>query len=92
MGKFAMTSLKDRSLSHKGRRTRIGPRVRERVGRANNFGTKADLMTAQYSAEEREEIAELLRILATKRPLIQSPKRSQSALIHDFRDEAASFS
>jgi len=66
MGKFAMTSLKDRSVSHKGRRTRIASRVRKRVNRATNFATKVDLMTAQYSAEELDEIAELLRILAAK--------------------------
>ena len=61
-----MTSLKGRLFSHNGRRTHIAPRVRKRVDRATNFATKVVLMTAQYSAEEREEIAELLRILAAK--------------------------
>jgi hypothetical protein len=63
MGKLAMTSLKGRS---KGWRMRIAPRIRNGVDRTTNFATKVDLMIAQYSAEEREEIAELLRILTAK--------------------------
>jgi hypothetical protein len=61
-----MISLKERSLSHESQRTRIAPLVRRRVDRATIFATKVDLVTAQYPVEEREEIAELLRILAAK--------------------------
>jgi hypothetical protein len=43
-----------------------GDLIRKRVDRATNFATKVDLVTAQYPVEEREEIAELLRILAAK--------------------------
>jgi len=61
-----MPSLKERSVSHNDRRTRIAPLIRKRVDRATNFATQVDLVTAQYPVEEREEIAELLRILAAK--------------------------
>ena len=61
-----MPSLKERPVSHNDQRTRIAPLIRKRVDRATNFATKVDLVTAQYPVEEREEIAELLRILAAK--------------------------
>jgi hypothetical protein len=61
MGKLAMTGLKA-----KGWRTRITPRIRNGVDWTTNFATKVDLMIAKYSAEEREEIGELLRILTEK--------------------------
>jgi hypothetical protein len=61
-----MTSLKEQSVSRNDQRTRIAPLIRKRVDRATNFATKVDLVTAQYPVEEREEIAELLRILAAK--------------------------
>ena len=44
----------------------IAPLICKRVDRATNFATKVDLVTAQYPVEEREEIAELLQILAAK--------------------------
>jgi hypothetical protein len=53
-------------VSHNDQRTRIAPLIRKRVDRATNFATKVDLVTGQYPVEEREEIAELLRILAAK--------------------------
>ena len=58
-----MPSLKERSVSHNDRRTRIAPLIRKRVDRATNFATQVDLVTAQYPVEEREEIAELLQFL-----------------------------
>ena len=61
-----MPSVKERSVSHNYQRTRIDPLIRKRVDRATNFATKVDLVTAQYPVEDREEIAELLRILAAK--------------------------
>lgn len=61
-----MPSLKERSVSHNDQRTRIAPLIRKRVDRAINFAMKVDLVTAQYPIEEREEIAQLLRILAAK--------------------------
>ena len=61
-----MPSVKERSVSHNDQRTRIDPLIRKRVDRATNFATKVDLVTAQYPIEEREEIAQLLRILAAK--------------------------
>ena len=61
-----MPGLKERSVSHNDQQTRIVPLIRKRVDWATNFATKVDLVTAQYPAEEREEIAELLRILAAK--------------------------
>ena len=61
-----MPSLKERSFSHNDQRPRITPLIRKRVDRATNFATKVDLVTAQYPVEDREEIAELLRILAAK--------------------------
>jgi hypothetical protein len=61
-----MTGLKERSVSHNEQRTRIAPLTRTRVDRAANFATKVDPVTAHYPVEEREEIAELLRILAAK--------------------------
>jgi hypothetical protein len=66
MRKFTMPSLKELSVSHNDQRTRIAPLIRKRVDRTANFATKVDLVTAQYPVEEREEIAELLRILAAK--------------------------
>jgi hypothetical protein len=53
------SSLKERTVSHNDRRTRIAPLIRKRVDRATNFATKVDLVTAQYPVEEREEIVEL---------------------------------
>jgi hypothetical protein len=61
-----MPSLKERSVSHNDQRTHIAPLIRKRVDRATNFATKVDLVTAQYPIEERDEIAQLLRILAAK--------------------------
>jgi hypothetical protein len=61
-----MPSVKERSVSHNDQRSRIDPLIRKRVDRATNFATKVDLVTAQYPIEEREEIAQLLRILAAK--------------------------
>ena len=61
-----MPRLKERSVSHNDQRTRIAPLIRKRVDRATNFATKVDLVTAQYPIEKREEIAQLLRILAAK--------------------------
>ena len=61
-----MPSLKERSVSHNDQRTRIAPLIGKRVDRATNFATKVDRVTAQYPIEEREEIAQLLRILAAK--------------------------
>ena len=61
-----MPSLKERSVSHNDQRTRIAPLIRKQVDRAINFAMKVDLVTAQYPIEEREEIAQLLRILAAK--------------------------
>ena len=61
-----MTSLKSDPFSRNDQRTRIAPLIRKRVDRATTFATKVDLVTAQYPVEEREEIAELLRILAAK--------------------------
>ena len=49
--------------SKDGRRSRIGPRAREQ---AEKPVTHADLVLARYPAEEREQIVELLRILARK--------------------------
>jgi hypothetical protein len=66
MRKFTMPSLKERSVSRNDQRTRIAPLIRKRVERATHFVTKVDLVTAQYPVGEREEIAELLRILAAK--------------------------
>jgi hypothetical protein len=67
-----MTGLKERSVSHNDQRTHIAPLIRKRVDGATNFATKVDLVTAQYPVEEREEIAELLRILAAKS---EAPRR-----------------
>jgi hypothetical protein len=61
-----MAGLKTRSFSHEGRLTRIGGDVREQVYRAPDFETKVGLMTAQYPIGEKEEIADLLRILTAK--------------------------
>ena len=61
-----MASLKDQSFSPEGRLARIAPRLRDRVDRAPSFEAKLELVTAQYPVEEREEIAELLRILAAR--------------------------
>ena len=61
-----MPGLKERSVSHNDQQTRIVPLIRKQVDRATNFATKVDLVTAQYPVEDREEIAELLRILAAK--------------------------
>jgi hypothetical protein len=38
----------------------------ERFGRARNRSSRGDLIAAGYSAEEREEIGELVRILSAK--------------------------
>jgi hypothetical protein len=61
-----MAGLKERSFSYPGRATRRAAHVRERASRAPNFEMKVGLITAQYPLEEREEIAELLRILTAK--------------------------
>jgi hypothetical protein len=61
-----MAGLKERSFSYAGRPTRRAAHARERVSRAPNFEMKVGLITAQYPLEEREEIADLLRILAAK--------------------------
>jgi hypothetical protein len=61
-----MAGLKERSFSYAGRPKRRAAHVRERVSRAPNFEMKVGLITAQYPLEEREEIAELLRILTAK--------------------------
>jgi hypothetical protein len=53
-------------VSHNDQRTRIAPLIRKRVDRAINFAMKVDLVTAQYPIEDREEIAQPLRILAAK--------------------------
>jgi hypothetical protein len=61
-----MAGLKEQSFSYAGRPTRRAAHVRERVSRAPNFEMKVGLITAQYPVEKREEIADLLRILAAK--------------------------
>jgi hypothetical protein len=65
-GKLTMTNLKEQLFSNEGRRKRSAASVRERVDRVTDFATKVDLVIAQYPVEEREEIAELLRILTAK--------------------------
>jgi hypothetical protein len=50
-------------LSSNGRRTRTGPRARNP---AVKFVTQADSVLTRYSPEEREQIVELLHILAAK--------------------------
>jgi hypothetical protein len=61
-----MAGLKDRSFSYEGGAARRAVHVREQVSQAPNFEMKVGLITAQYPLEEREEIAELLRILTAK--------------------------
>ncbi len=61
-----MAGSEDTAFSHESRRTRIPARVRRRLDRATSFATKVDLVIAQYSAEARDEIAELISILAAK--------------------------
>jgi hypothetical protein len=61
-----MAGLKERSFSYSGRPTRRAAHVRGRASRAPNFERKVGLITAQYPVEEREEIADLLRILAAR--------------------------
>ena len=61
-----MANLKEQSFSPEGRLARIAPRVRDRLDRASSFEAKVELVTAQYPVEERQEITELLRILAAR--------------------------
>jgi hypothetical protein len=58
-----MSELRNGGLSHDGRRTNVLSRVRNR---AMKFATQADLVLARYPVAEREQIAELLHILAAK--------------------------
>jgi hypothetical protein len=65
-GEIAVSILRRRSILDSDRLTNTSPRSDERSDRAAKLGTKIDLMAARYSAEEREQIAELLRILSAK--------------------------
>jgi hypothetical protein len=70
-----MAGSEDKSFSHESRQTRILPRVRNRLDRATSLARKVELVTAQYSAEARDEIAELVSILAAK-PQLAQPSES----------------
>jgi hypothetical protein len=61
-----MTILRRRSILDNDRLTNTSPQSDERSERAAKLGTKIDLMAARYPAEEREQVAELLRILSAK--------------------------
>jgi hypothetical protein len=61
-----MSILRRRSILDNDRLTKASPRFDERSDRAAKLGTKIDLMAARYPAEERDQIAELLRILSEK--------------------------
>jgi hypothetical protein len=74
-GSFAMAASEHTAFSRESRQTRIPSRDRSRLDRATSLATKVDLVTAQYSAGARDEIAELISILAAKPrqlPLIQN--------------------
>jgi hypothetical protein len=58
-----MSVLSNDGLSSNARRARTGPRARNP---AVKFAARADSVLARYSAEEREQIVELLHILAAK--------------------------
>lgn len=58
-----MSELSENAASHNGPQTRLASGEGNRVA---EFAARADLMLARYPAEEREQIAELLRLLATK--------------------------
>jgi hypothetical protein len=58
-----MSELNNNAFGHDGRLTGIASRARNP---ATRFDRQADLMLTRYSVEEREQIAELLRILAAK--------------------------
>ncbi len=62
-----MSILRRRSTLDNDRLTNT-PRSDERSERVGKLPTRVDLIAARYSAEEREEIAELLRILSAKPP------------------------
>jgi hypothetical protein len=59
-----MSEFHNNTFFHDGRSIRITSRIRKR---ASKLTTPVDLMLARYPADEREQIAELLRILAAKR-------------------------
>jgi hypothetical protein len=58
-----MSEPHNNAFVHDGWLTRIASRARYR---ATKSATPVDLMLAHYPADEREQIAELLRILAAK--------------------------
>lgn len=58
-----MSWLSRNAASHNGRQTRLASRG---GNRGAEFAAQADLMLARYPADEREQIAELLRLLAAK--------------------------
>jgi hypothetical protein len=58
-----MSEPHNNAILHDGWLTRITSRARYR---ATKFATPVDLMLSRYPADEREQIAELLRILAAK--------------------------
>jgi hypothetical protein len=58
-----MSELHNNSCTLDGRLTRIADRARHL---ATDLATQASVLLTPYSAEEREQIAELLRILSSK--------------------------
>lgn len=58
-----MSELRNNASSHENRPTRVDTCGRNRVG---DLAVQSDLMLAHYPAYIREQVAELLRVLAEK--------------------------